>query len=53
LDYAKDITSRAASKVAQQIHEQGTSRIIETFEEDEDRVFGNTKDRSHISGICQ
>ncbi len=49
-DYAKDVTSRAASKVAQQIHQQETTRIIETFEED---AFGNTKGTTHISGVCQ
>lgn len=52
-DYAKDVVARATSKVTEQIRQQETTRILETFEEDEDHSFDNTQGTKNISGIYQ
>jgi len=53
-DYAKDVVARATSKVTEQIRQQETTRVLETFEEGEDHSFDNTKQgATNISGIYQ
>jgi hypothetical protein len=52
VDHAKDVTSRAASKVTERVRQQVTSRTIETFEEYEDHGFDNTSG-TNVSGVYQ
>jgi hypothetical protein len=52
-EYAKDVTSRASTKVTESIRVQQTTRILETFEEDEDHSFDNTHGTKNVSGIYQ
>ncbi|KAF1995194.1 hypothetical protein P154DRAFT_566883 [Amniculicola lignicola CBS 123094] len=52
-DYAKDVTSRASIKVTESIRVQQTTRILETFEEEEDHTFDNTGGTTNVSGIYQ
>jgi hypothetical protein len=42
-EYAKDVVARATSKVTERIRQQETTRILETFEEDEELAFNNEK----------
>jgi hypothetical protein len=52
-DHAKDVTSRAASKVTERVRQQITSRTIEILEEDEEHGFDNTGGAKNVSGIYQ
>jgi hypothetical protein len=52
-DHAKDVTSRAATKVTERIRQQVTSRTIETLEEFEDHGFDNTSGTTNVSGVYQ
>lgn len=52
-DHAKDVTSRAASKVTETVRQQVTSRTIEIFEEDEEHGFDNKNGQKNISGLYQ
>jgi hypothetical protein len=52
-DYAKDVTSRASTKVTQSIRVQQTTQVLETFEEDEHHTFDNAKGSRNVSGIYQ
>jgi len=52
-DYGKDVTSRAATKVTESIRVQQTTRVLETWEEDEHHTFDNSKGTRNISGIYQ
>jgi len=52
-DHAKDVTSRAATKVTERVRQQVTTRTIETFEEFEDHGFDNTNGTKNVSGVYQ
>jgi hypothetical protein len=52
-DYAKDVTSRASTKVTQSIRVQQTTHVLETFEQDEHHSFDNDKGTNNVSGIYQ
>lgn len=52
-DYAKDVVSRASTKVTESIRVQQTTRVLETFEEDEIHTFDNADGRENVSGIYQ
>lgn len=57
MEHAKDVTSRAATKVTDRVRQQQTIRTIETYEEDEDHSFDNTVagagGTTQISGVYQ
>jgi hypothetical protein len=50
-EIAKDVTQRAAQRVTEKTQQSETTRIIETFEENEEQKFDN-KD-ANVSGIYQ
>lgn len=50
---AKDITQKAAKKVSQRVMQSETTKIIETFEEDQEQAFDNTKGTAHVVGVYQ
>ncbi|PVH68745.1 hypothetical protein DL98DRAFT_629306 [Cadophora sp. DSE1049] len=52
-DYAKDVTSRASTKVAETIRVQQTTRIVEMVENEEGVSFDNTTGTDNVSGIYQ
>lgn len=52
-EIAKDVTQKTAKKVTQRIQQSETIKILETFEDDENQAFDNTKGQNHISGIYQ
>ncbi len=53
VDHAKDVTSRAASKVTERVRQQVTSRTTETFEEYEDHGFDNKSGTTNVAGVYQ
>ena len=53
-DHAKDITSRAATKVTETVQRQETIRTIEKLEEGEDHSFDNAAPgQTNVSGVYQ
>jgi hypothetical protein len=52
-DYAKDVTSRAASNVTDRVRRQETTRTTETFEQEEDHGFDNKTGAKNVSGVYQ
>lgn len=50
---ARDVTQRAASKVTERVKRQLTTRIIETFEQSDERTLDNTKGTENIAGVYQ
>src|SRR5206468_1125528 len=53
-DHAKDVTTRAATKVTQTVQRQETIRTIEKLKEGEDHSFDNTKaGKTNVSGVYQ
>ncbi|WP_437626062.1 hypothetical protein [Sorangium sp. So ce1151] len=51
--YAKDVTTRSASKVSERVRQQITRRSIEQFEEQTKHAVDNTAGADHVSGIYQ
>jgi hypothetical protein len=53
-DHAKDVVSRAASRVMETVRRQETVRTIEKFRETEDHTFDNTgRGKQNVSGVYQ
>lgn len=52
-DIANDITKKAAKKVSDRITQSETTKIIETFEENENQSFENDKGEGHVIGVYQ
>jgi hypothetical protein len=52
-DHAKDVTSRAATKVTEFVRQQEIARTIEEFKDREAHAFDNTQGISNISGVYQ
>ena len=51
--YAKDVTTRAATKVSQRIRQQITRRTIEEFEETTKHSVNNANGTGHVIGVYQ
>jgi len=52
-ELAKDITQKASKKVTQKVTQSQTTKIIETFEENEDQKYDNIGGKDHIIGVYQ
>lgn len=51
--YAKDVTTRAATRVSERVREVITRRTVEEFEETSKHSFDNTDGEGHVIGIYQ
>ena len=51
--YAKDVTTRAATKISERVRQQITRRTVEEFEETTKHSVDNTAGAGHVIGIYQ
>jgi hypothetical protein len=52
-DVSQSVTKKAVNNVTTQVTQSQTTKIIETWEEDEDQSFNNTAGKDNVSGIYQ
>lgn len=51
--FAKDVTTRAITKVIERVKQQQTSRVTEVFDDTNEHGFDNTSNSEHVVGIYQ